>query len=88
MALQKSKNFIHLTECKTPRTDEVPGVLFMPCELELSYHSYPQFLHLNCLLGFISFFEKVIHHRYYIDIASPYYQNQYRIDFLNNQESG
>lgn len=52
-ALQKLKNFIHLTECKTPRTDEVPGVLFMPSWLVVAHHSYPQFLHLNCLPGFL-----------------------------------
>lgn len=51
--LQKLKNFIHLTECKTPRTDEVPGVLFMPSWLVVAHHSYPQFLHLNCLPGFL-----------------------------------
>ena len=34
----KIKEFIHLTECKTPRTDEVPGVLFMPSWLVVAHH--------------------------------------------------
>nr|DAN17196.1 MAG TPA: hypothetical protein [Caudoviricetes sp.] len=25
----------------------------MPVELVIAYHSYPQFLHLNCLPGFL-----------------------------------
>nr|DAK57532.1 MAG TPA: hypothetical protein [Caudoviricetes sp.] len=33
-----------MTEYKTPRIDEVLGVLFMPFKLGPSYHSYPQFL--------------------------------------------
>lgn len=82
--------YVTVIENSTPMLNSTPnmGVLFMPYELDLSYHSYPQFLHLNCLPGFISSCEEVIHHRYYIDIVSPYYQNQYRIGFLNNQESG
>nr|DAU57015.1 MAG TPA: hypothetical protein [Caudoviricetes sp.] len=29
------------------------GVLFMPSQLAATHHSYPQFLHLNCLPGFL-----------------------------------
>ena len=31
----------------------LPSVLFMPFQLDAAYHSYPQFLHLNCLPGFL-----------------------------------